>query len=128
MPFTILRIPLLRGAKPLKGLEPPFTLTVSTFSLSLAQSLTYTLTGYQCEVLRAWGIKTKATLLVLGKLERTQENMRLAELELQENPDRLADNEIAEERKTLAWVQEKTEGEGNPSAQAIAPSGLGGGN
>ncbi|KAL2064784.1 hypothetical protein VTL71DRAFT_3923 [Oculimacula yallundae] len=79
---------------------------------------------YRCEVLRVWGKMTKATLLALGRLERTEENVHLAELELQENPDRLTDDKIAEERKTLAWVREEIERAGNTSTQAAPPRGL----
>ncbi|KAG4442977.1 hypothetical protein IFR05_001508 [Cadophora sp. M221] len=83
---------------------------------------------YQCEALRIGEIETKATLLALGGLERTDGNMRLAELELQENPARIDEDRIAEERKTLAWVREEMQREGNPSNRATPPRGLEGAN
>jgi hypothetical protein len=74
------------------------------------------LLGYQCEALRIWhGETTTATLLALGRLEKSDDNIRRAELELQENAAGMDDDRIAEERKSLAWVQEEIQKRRRPS-------------
>jgi hypothetical protein len=65
------------------------------------------ITGYQSEILRIGEIETKATLLALKRLERTEENVRLAEEELDENKFRFEEDRVTEERKSLQWVQEE---------------------
>lgn len=56
-------------------------------------------------------IVSKATLLTVRKLERTEENVRLAEEELNENKFGFEENRITEERKSLQWVREEMQRE-----------------
>jgi len=41
------------------------------------------------------------------KIPRTEENLRLAEAELNQNTLNLTEDRISEERKTLLWVREQ---------------------
>ena len=73
--------------------------------------LTLLAIGYQCEVRRYWGEITKVTSMAFRKIPRTAENMRLAEIELDQNPFGYTEDQIAEERKTLEWVRQQIEEE-----------------
>lgn len=71
------------------------------------------MTGYQSEFLRLeeTATVTKATLLTLRRMERTVENVRLAEEELNENKFGFEEDRITEERKSLQWVREEMQRE-----------------
>ena len=56
-------------------------------------------------------IETKATLMALKRLEKTEENVRLAEEELDENRFGFEEDRITEERKSLQWVREEMQKE-----------------
>ena len=47
------------------------------------------------------------TDIVFGKHEKTEENIRLAERELDDNTLNLETRQIVEERKTLQWLKEE---------------------
>ena len=56
--------------------------------------------------------------MALKRLARTDENVRLAELELQGNQAGMVEDRIAEERKSLEWVLEGIQSEDNQGEQA----------
>jgi hypothetical protein len=46
------------------------------------------------------------TNIVFGKISKTEENLRLAEQQLDQNTLRLEEGQIVEERKTLQWLKD----------------------
>ena len=63
--------------------------------------------GYQSELKRTWGEGSQAIAMAFYRIERTEENLRLAEEELDQNPWGFTEDRIAEERKTLEWVRQE---------------------
>ena len=51
--------------------------------------------------------------MAVKRLPRTEENVRLALLELQENQAGMSRDRLQEEHKSLAWVQEEMQKEQN---------------
>lgn len=49
---------------------------------------------------------TMTTNIAFGKISKTEENLRLAEQQLDQNTLRLEEGQIVEERKTLQWLKD----------------------
>lgn len=60
---------------------------------------------------------TVTTDIAFGKREKTEENIRLAEKELDENTLNLEIGQIMEERKTLQWLKEELQQENTLESQ-----------
>lgn len=50
------------------------------------------------------------TNIAFGKISKTEENLRLAEQQLDQNTLRLEEGQIVEERKTLQWLKDDLSG------------------
>ncbi|KAF8858140.1 hypothetical protein BDZ45DRAFT_408744 [Acephala macrosclerotiorum] len=62
---------------------------------------------HECEIIRHGDSPTMTTDIAFGKREKTEENIRLAEKELDDNTLDLETRQIVEERKTLQWLKEE---------------------
>ena len=49
---------------------------------------------------------TMTTNIAFGKISKTEENLRLAEQQLDQNTLGLEEGQIVEERKTLQWLKD----------------------
>lgn len=63
--------------------------------------------GYECEVERYARIPTITTNIIFKNREMTEENIREAEKELDENTLNLEAAQIVEERKSLQWLKDE---------------------
>ncbi|KIM99143.1 hypothetical protein OIDMADRAFT_30781 [Oidiodendron maius Zn] len=61
---------------------------------------------HQSEVVRYMRKPTMTTNIAFGKISTTEENLRLAEQQLDQNTLRLEEGQIVEERKTLQWLKD----------------------
>jgi len=60
---------------------------------------------HQCELLRYWRNPTITICIVFGQHARNEENIQLAQKELDGNDLDREEDQIVEERKTLRWLR-----------------------